>query len=378
MRVTSLKALLLAAALVGIAGCKDEPKNQGAAPPPLPSASSGTNVCASGGGEDTDTLTAPYFPRQVAGYCLDPSGDVKTYGEKARLGLDQLCTTALDGGCEEYKKFGVMRSVITRYVQGTGAGSVEVFLSEFAGDGAFAIYTTRLTGEVDPADEHSMHPLEGATLGAMGTGKAYAYRGRYFLELTYTNETESPEELKKSSDAILPSLAQQIAAKLPAEPDVPASAKALPATDRIPNGVAYFAKDAMGVAGLGAGSVGYYKPASGKRYRLLSIVKADADQAKDALKTLRGKPGALPVANLGDGAVDVVLQATPDRPKVEWVVARKGGMLLGIGDEEFVLQPGTPLDKQADVRMSKDDKIARLRALLAPAVPGPAPKKPTK
>ncbi len=374
MSVASLRVPLLLAVLLGVAACKDEPKTQGTAPPPLPSASSGTNVCAGGGGEDTDTLTAPYFPRQVSGYCLDPSGDVKSYGEKAKLGLDQLCTTALDGGCEEYKKFGVMRSVITRYVQGTGAGLVEVFLSEFAGEGAYSIYTTRLTGEVDPADAHSMKPIDAEALGAMGTGKAYAYRGRYFLELTYSNETESPEELKKSSDAILPSLAKEIAAKLPAKPDVPASTKALPTTDLVPNGVAYFAKDAMGVKGLGAASVGYYKPATGKRYRLLSIVKPDADQAKDALKSLRGKPGALPVASLGDGAVDVVLQATPDRPKVEWVVARKGGMLLGIGDEEFVLHPDTPLAQQGDVRMSKDEKIAKLRALITPTTPGPAPK----
>jgi len=307
----------------------------------------------------SDAISAPFFPSKVDGYCLDPHGDEKTYGEKAKLKIDELCTTALDGGCEEYKKFGVTRSVIVHYVADAGAGSVEVFLSEFAGDGAYAIYTTRLTGEIDPLDEHAARPmpavnaLAGAS-GALGTGKAYAQRGPYFLELTYDNDQETPEQLKKSADAILSSLATQIAAKLPSTPDVPAAAKALPTADRIANGVMYFPKDVLGVASAGPGAVGYYKEASGRRYRLVSIAPGSADRAKDAMHAFRAKPGALPVANAGDEAVLVVLQPTPEAAKIEWLVARKGDVVLGVGDEAFA----------APAHMSKDDKTQLLRSLL--------------
>jgi hypothetical protein len=338
-------------ALALVVACKDEPRSQGTPPPPPPSASAGTNVCAGGGGKVGDAISAGFFPGSVAGYCLDPHGDDKTYGDKGKLKIDELCTTALDGGCEEYKKFGVTRSVIVHYVANVGVGGVEVFLSQFAGDGAYAIYTTRLTGEMDPLDEHAARPMNlGAGLGALGTGKAYAWRGPYFLELTYTNDQETPDQMKKSADVILSAIAKDVAGKLPNDPDAPASSKALPDAERVPNGVMYFPKDLLGVPGA-LGAMGYYKGA--KRYRMIASAR-DADQAKDFLHALRGKPGALPVASLGDEAVQVVLQPSPERAKIEWVVARKGGNVIGAGDEEFALA----------ARPTKDEKVASVRAAL--------------
>jgi hypothetical protein len=305
----------------------------------------------------SDAISAPFFPPTEADYCLDPHGDEKTYGDQGKLKIDELCTTALDGGCEEYKRFGVTRSVIVHYVANAGAGSVEVFLSQFSADGAYAIYTTRLTGEIDPADEHAARPLAIADArGALGTGKAYAERGPYFLELTYSNDQETPERMKASSDAILSSLAKAIAAKLPSAPDMPASAKALPETDRIANGVAYFQKDGLGVKGGGAGAIGYFRSGD-KRWRELAAVRDTADQAKDLIHALRAKPGALPIANLGDDAVVVVLQPSPDRAKIEWVVARKGANVFGVGDEEFAIQ-------DAKAHLSKDEKVVKVSALL--------------
>ncbi len=339
--------------------CKDEAPTRGRQGTPPPSASVASAACASGGGQVSDPVSAAFFPRVVAGYCLDPHGDEKTYGDKGKLLINELCTTALDGGCEEYKRFGVTRSVIVHYVANAGLASVEVFLSRFGGDGAYAIYTTRLTGEMDPLDEHAARKLElsltGAS-GAMGTGKAYAQRGQYFLELTYANDQETPDQLKKSSDAVLTSLAKEIASKLPAEPEVPASARALPETDRIANGVQYFDKDVLGVTSAGAGAVGYFK-SDAKRYRMASAVRDNADQAKDFIHLLKSKPGALPVANLGEEAVFVTLQAAPERAKIDWVVARKGSSVLGVGDEEFVAQDAT-------MRLSKDEKIAKVRSAL--------------
>jgi len=340
-------------------GCKDEPRSQGTPPPPA-SSSATTAQCASPG-HVGDAVSAPFFPTKVSDYCLDPHGDEKTYGDQAKLKIDELCTTALDGGCEEYKKFGVTRSVIVHYVANAGAGTVEVFLSQFAKDGAYAIFTTRLTGEIDPADEHAARPLAiGDAQGALGTGKAYAQRGPYFLELTYTNDQETPDQMKKSSDAILASLAKSIAEKLPTSPDVPASAKALPSADRIANGVAYFQSDVLGVAGAGAGAVGYFR-AGDKRWRVVAAPRDTEDQAKDLIHALRAKPGAMPVtsngAKLGDEAVLVVLQAAPERAKIEWVVARRATSVFGVGDEEFSAD-------DAKAHVTKDEKIEKVRALL--------------
>ena len=340
------------AILLALCTCKEDPKPQGAPPPP--SALPSTSACAAGGGQIKDSISALLLPRTSGGYCLDPHGEEKTYGEQGKLEMNAICDTALDGGCEEYKSFGVNRSVIVHYVANDGLASVEVFLSRFGGDGAFAIYTTRLTGETDPADEHAARKLEvtGAR-GAMGTGKAYVQRGPYFVELTYANDQETPEELKKSSDVILAALAKDIAAKLPSTPDVPASAKALPDSERISNGAMYFPKDVLGVAGAGAGAVGYYKTAS-ERYRIVSVVRDTPDQAKDFIHVLRTRPGAMPVANLGDEAVEVVLQQTPERAKIDWVVVRKGAAVLGVGDEEFSLA----------TKPSKTAKVTMLQTLL--------------
>lgn len=310
----------------------------------------------------SDAISAPFFPQTVAGYCVSPHGDEKTYGKNAKLDIGQLCETALDGGCEEYKKFGVTRSVIVHYIANDGAGSVEVFLSEFAGDGAYAIYTTRLTGEIDPLDEHAARPLPDvnalpAAAGALGTGKAYAQRGAYFLELTYNNDQETPDQLKKSADAILAPLSKEIAAKLPSQPDVPASAKALPVADRLPNGVQFFPKDVLGVANAGPGAVGYYKDAAGKRYRVVASAPGSADRAKDVLHAFRARPGALPVSGVGDEAALVVIQPTPERAKIEWLIARKGDTVLGVGDEEFVADG-------PNGRLTKAEKMDKLKSVM--------------
>jgi hypothetical protein len=345
-------------AAMSLASCKEDPKPQGSPPPPVASpASSSVDVCASGGGTLADASLAPFFPKVIGAYCVDPTADLKTYGDRGKLTMKQLCDTALDGGCEEYMKFGVTRAAIFHYVHGRAAGSVEVLVSQFPDDAAFAIYTTRLTGDLDPADPTMPRPmadLAAGALGAMGTGKAYVWRGPYFLELTYNNDQETPDQLTKSSAVALGSLAKEISSKLPDKPEMPAAGKALPTTDRLPVGVLYYTKDALGVAGLGAGAIGFHK-AGDARWRTIAVVKSDADQAKDAMKTLSRKPGALPVSNLGDDAVQVSLQATAERPKVDTILARKGATILGVSDEELV----------QDKKLSKDDKVTRLRAILA-------------
>ncbi len=343
----------LLVALSTLLSCKDDPKPQGTPPPPTSTANPTADVCAQGGGSLGDPSLTPFFPKMIGAYCIDPAFDPKSYGERGKLSMKALCDTALDGGCEEYMKAGVMRAVIFHYAQSKGQSSVEVLVSRFPDDAAFGLFTTRLVGDLDPADPMMMKPLADVSMGAMGTGKAYVWRGPYFVELTYTNEQETPQELAKSSATALSALAKEISNKLPDKPEIPASAKALPEGDRLPLGLLYYTKDALGVAGLGAGASGFYRTAP-TRWRTIAITKADAEQAKDAMKTLSKKPGALPIANLGDEAVQVVFAQHPESPKVEYVFARKGATVFGVSDEEL-----DPTHKS-----SKDDKVSKVRALL--------------
>jgi hypothetical protein len=100
----------------------------------------------------------------------------------------------------------------------------------------------------------------------------------------------------------------------------------------------------------------------------LVIVKDDADQAKDAFKTMKSKPGSLPVAGLGDEAAHVIVAGQGGGPKVEMLAARKGSTIWGIADEEYALRGGA---EKEHARLTKDDALARLKPLLAAAPPAP-------
>jgi len=370
-KVVSL-ALLLPGALA-LLGCdkseKGEKAKGGDIPPPALSAAapSTAGACASGGGTVADTVSAAFFPRAAGGYCVDPQGEVKTYGEKGKFSMDEVCTTAFDGECEVYKRFGLKRVVSLHYVDGSGkGGSVEVNLSQF-GDvaGAYGMFTMRVVAG-DPADPSSPRPLIAGGAGAIGTGRAYVWRGPHLVELQYNNETESPEQLTKSSEAILTALGKEIGTKLPGGAEAPKSAMALPKAGLLPNGILFSPKDALGVSNLGAGAQGFYKEGE-KRYRVLSISKEDAEQAKDAMKTLRARPGALPVKEVGDEAVEFVLASGPTAPKLSFVAARKGAQVFAVGDEEFAVTNAGGAEKEKAARVSKEEAIAHLKALFSAA-----------
>ncbi len=343
--------------------------------PPPPSTVAKAGACASGGGEDTDAVSASTFPRTLkAGaidYCLDPQGQIRAFGEKAQLTLEDVCTTAVDGECEVYKQFGLKRFVSLRYVDGSGAGgSVEVYLSQYTDPaGAYGMFTKRVIADGDPADPSAPKFLDAGGAGAIGTGRAYVWRANQLAELQYINENEAPDQLAASSLAVLAPLAKLIGANIRGAADKPPSAAALPTTNLVsPNAIAYFPKDALGVSNVGAGAVGYYMQ-SGSRYRLVAIQKSDADQAKDVMKTFKGKAGASSVPGPGDESLHVVLQAAPEAPKVEWLLARKGSLVAGVGDEETLLKSSETPEQQAKVRLTKDEAMAKLRAWLAAAAP---------
>jgi hypothetical protein len=353
---------VLAFGLLGLLGCTK--KEGGDVPPPPPSALAKPGASVTPGTVD-DPVSAPFFLRSVAGYVIDPApGAVKTYGAKAKLSMDAVCTTAFDGECEVYKRFGLSRVVTLRYVDAGGAATVEVVLSQFDTDGgAYGMFTKRVIADADPAGEDTSKPIALVGAGAMGGARANAWRGTYLLELTYMNEQQKPADMVKSSESILPKLAKSITDKLPGSPEKPAPTRQLPEANLVPLGIQFWPKDALGIKGLGPSAMGFYKDGA-KRYRVLEAAPNDEAGAKQMMKSVHATPGALPVAGLGDEAVQIVLQSGKAAPKAEWIFARKGTTVAAVGDEELALDADKPLDKQNDKRLTKDDKIAKLKPLL--------------
>lgn len=361
------------AAAVGLSGCKDEakPTSDNPPPPPPPSASTKPNVCAAGGGEVKDPATKDFFPRALGGYCIDPNGDAMVYGDKAQHTMDEVCTKEFDGECEVYKKLGVKRVVTLRYVDGTGApNTVQVLFDQFAdAGGAYAMFTTRVVAGGDPTAA-TMKPLAGGGAAAVGSTNALVWKGTYLLELSFGSDDPSmtKEKMTKLGQEICGALAKGVAEKIPGPNEKLPAAKALPETNLIPLGISYLPKDALGIAGLGAAAVGYYKDGD-KRWRGVVVLRDDNDQAKDAMKLLKGKPGALPIKDLGDDAVALVIQEAPDRAKADYVFVRKGNAVLALGDEELVLKAGEPAEKLAPLKLTRDEKMAKLRTWAVSAAP---------
>ncbi len=318
-----------------------------------------------GGGQVGDPVSASFFPRTVAGYCLDPAGGTKTYGEKGKLTMDDVCTSALDGECEVYKRFGLVRMVALRYVDGgASGGSVEVYLSQFKdAPGSYAMFTKRVVADGDPADPSAPRVLQAGGAGAMGTGRAYVWKGVYVLELQYNNEEESPEQLARSSATVLSAIGKDIGDRLPGPGDRPEAAQRLPTANQIAGGIVYVTKDALEVPGLGGAAVGFYKDAD-RRWRAIAMAKTDLAAAKDSMSLLRGRPGSLPIGGIADEALHVVVQSSKEAPKTEWLFVRKGAVIVGVGDEEILLKTAGP-EQQAGVRLSKDEALARMKPWIA-------------
>jgi hypothetical protein len=367
MATSSLSSLILLVALAGLpsTACNQSEEPRRGAPPPPPSSAAKPGACTAGGGKIADAASAPFFPQSFAGggFCLDPNGGDRAFGEGATLPIDHICDL-FDGECEIYKGYGVRRVVEARYVDGGGTpATIDVHLSKFGtSEGAYAMFTRRVVGDGDPADESTPHPVEGGGAAALGLGNAYVWRGLYLAELTYNNETAAEAAMKAAGEKLLPPLIKEMGARIPGDTALPLAAAALPKDGLLPLGVRFSTKDLLGASGVGPGAFGYYR-AGAKRWRVASVARNDADQAKDVLSTLTKLPGAAREKYIGDGAVRVMLKDGESAP-VEWVFARAGKQVLGVGDEPRVLRAGQTADEHAKVTLTKDEKIDRLKKIL--------------
>ncbi|MFO0758815.1 MAG: DUF6599 family protein [Byssovorax sp.] len=352
-------ALVLA---LGLSGCGKSQESRREPPPPPPPQKPA--ACASPG-KLADAQSAPFFPPASGGYCLDPNGGEKTFGEGASLPLDHICDL-FDGECEIYKGYGARRVVDVRYVDGAGTpATIEVYLSKFAtSEGAYAMFTRRVVGEGDPAEESTPKPLAAGGAGALGLGNAYVWKGLFLIELTYNDEAANEAAIKARADKLLPALAKEVGDKLPGEAGLPPSAAALPKDGLLPLGVRFVTKDLLSETGIGPGAFGYYR-AGDKRFRFAALLRADDDQAKDVLASLAKVSGAAKEKAAGEGGVRLMHKG--EGAPVEWVFARAGKLVLGVGDEPRALRSGMSADEHAKVSLSRDEKIERLKkALVAP------------
>lgn len=295
--------------------------------------------------------------------CLDPQGGDRAYGEDADRPLERACDELLDGECEVYRGFGATRVLESRYVDDAGSlATLVVHLSKFAtAEGAYAMFTTRVVGDGDPAGEAALKPLDGPAIAALGVNNAYVVRGPYLAEIVFTDEAAgSVEALRSRADPHVAKLAREIGAKLPGDVAPPPAAAVLPSASRVPLGVRYHTKDAFGIAGAGPSAVGYHRDGD-KRYRTVVLLRPDADQAKDLLATFEKQPGATRTKH--EGVVRLVIQPAGELP-AEWVLARARGVVLGVGDEIRVLSGTMTSADRARVLLSLPEKKAKLKAML--------------
>jgi hypothetical protein len=345
--------------MVANAGCKgDAPKRR--APPP-PAAKPATCKAEP---KVNHPGNVALLPKTTGAFCLDPNGSDKAWGSGAKQPLDGICDI-FDGECEIYKRHGVVRVVEARYVDGGGSSAtIDIHLSKFEGSGdAYAMFTMRVVGDGDPAHPDTPKPTAGGGAAALGIGNAYLWRGHHLVEITYNDEQASAKVIEKRATQLLPGFVKQIAKQIEGKLELPSSAAALPSEQRLALGVRYRTKELLGVKGTGPGAFGYY--ASGdKRWRVLSVVRRDDDQVADILGSLSKIAGAAREKGIGKAAWRVMVDK-PGSPQTEWLLARKGKQLFGIGDEDRVLRTGMTPEEHGKISLSLDEKRAKLKALLS-------------
>ena len=330
-------------ALPRLQGRREERSSPPPPPPPSSAPSAHADVCAGGGGLDTDAISAPFVPRAAGGYCLDPQSEPKTYGDKGKLTMDEVCTTAFDGECEVYKRFGLDRVVVLRYVDGTGApNSVEVNLSRFATATARTPCSPSASWPTAIRRGATVKPLRPGPPAATSSSNAYVWRGQYLVELTFVTEDTkmTPAQMAQAERAgdgrDRPGHRRQAArldgppalgrAALPAALAHPARHRLLPEGRARPHGRRPGRRRATTRTATSAGAT---SPSSARTPRPQRRPSAPSSS----------RPGAIPVKGLGDEAVQVVIQEAPDRAKAEYIVARQGTTVAAVGDEELVLDP---------------------------------------
>jgi hypothetical protein len=335
---------------------REAPSAPPSAPSRAPAPAPKPNACATGGGTLEDPTRAAWFSRTVAGLCIDPHADFRSFGEGAKAPLGAACET-LEGDCASYARYGLRRVLVVPYVSADDPRArVTVKLLELASpDAAYALFVTRVLGD-SPEDAAAWTRLNAAGTAQRAGTKALAWRAQHLAVLDYADETSSPGRAAERGAPPLEALATDLVARLPGKPDVPRSIALLPERDGGPAAARYEHQDLFGIAGLGAGVVARYAP-RGKPSPLAVLSRDDEDSAKDVLRTLKRLPSARSKKGAPYEALTVSLREREDEKRVEWLFGRKRNVVLGIGREP------EKLGKDAEARV-RHAQMLRLKSLL--------------
>lgn len=352
MRSCGSRASLLLAAFA-LAGCR-EPQREGSAAlgeqrAPLLAGSTSTPGAPAPCEQPAARADVPELslvPFELAGFCIDRNVELRAVEKQApRPGFPRVTTSELEEACQRrlgtlcasYLEDGLERLVAFRYSGGAGqAGALDVLLSRFASnEGSFASFSDQVLGDADPA-ALKVDALEPAGTAVRLGNVALGWRGPYLVRLSYTNSAEPSAERARSADALFRGVLQQVARALneadPGSVILPRAVQSLPVADRVPFAVRYQTGPVLGVAGVRGGAQGYYREGK-RRWRVLLVVRPDPDSAQDVIDAFeRHRDGyALKYDPLP------ALRFNERRPageaNLDWVLGRKGSIVIGIGDD---------------------------------------------
>lgn len=229
------------------------------------------------------------MPARAAGYCVDPNGDVKRYGEGAALSLDSVCVELFNGECEIYKRYGLQSVKTVNYVSERSATiSVSAVISSFGtSSGAHGFFTRRVVGDGLPS-QATVESFEVTGRAAMGAGVSYLWRGKQVVEMSYVSELETPDEVASSGRVVLSALARATAQGLVGAVVPGPGVLLLERLVKRDFGVVGYTDGLLGLVGTGPFVAGFVE--SGPEhlsYRLLVAERRDEASADDLMKSIK-------------------------------------------------------------------------------------------
>jgi hypothetical protein len=299
------------------------------------------------------------LPERAGDFCLDRWAPPSGYGEGASQSLERACERVLGPSCRGEERVGLQRVVRFHYVQAQDpASGVDGVLSRFEDAlGAYAHFTHAVVGDGDPADLTAT-ALDESRLVQRGDS-LFAWRGREVLWLRHADERQTAAQRAQAALAALPPLARSVLDLLGDSSALPAAVQRLPDAGRVPLGVRVLLGDAFGVAGLGPSARGYYRQGK-QRWRVVALVRADAEGAEDVMSTLEEQPDARRIENAPLDALKLTERRSAFEPQLGWVIGRRAEVVVGIGDEETALPESAAGRRDADVELTLQEKLSKL------------------
>jgi hypothetical protein len=106
--------------------------------------------------------------------------------------------------------------------------------------------------------------------------------------------------------------------------------------------------------------MGFYA-SEGRRFRVAILERSDEAAAQDVMKTLKKIEGATETKGLMP-TLNLPWRGANETTKTEWIFARQGRLVIGVGDEELALLQLTAAQAK-EKSLPRDKKLERLKKL---------------